>query len=764
MRRGLIIFLAVMALIFSVILCACEKPEYIDDPSVDPNGNLTYLSNDAGVVITGDSFPRGTTIELKEITDKEILDEVTQATKSSDHYLFGDNYVVSIIKIIDVSLYDGNNKLEVSNRLNYTIPISLLGVDSSICYQCALFKITDKNMVKYIDVDRINEEYFSFKSFAAKYLVVVKWEEAPCKHVNISEFDDGYPATIFNSGLKPHYYCWDCRNYIDENMNIVTYDDLVIPKRSRNIDLYVNGEKKSTFKEGEEGEHHTINWELTGVSLNAGDSISLISQDEEPITYAIEPQYETNIDKKGKIRSDVESATLKLYYDGLHWNSTSQEYSEKMYLWVSGVNYYYFGNVSRTSLTWDAIEDTRDNGIISFNNVSPNPGTYEIYYRTDDGLTKIENVVFTKAEATSAISIYTDSVRFNKSGLYNVTYNTNTNTAEISVIETFYDMFWVYEWEGERKNFPYYSYRKYGIRLSSYTELTNLFVQNAGDKISFYDSDYSTNAIEVTIADNSKEFIKYNDEDKSVEFIKNGVYELTVSFYNREISVKRKGDLAYKFRAYIFPTNAGGASPIILEKTQIANLYEISPDFLIYPGDKMHIDNEYDSVHDYFELSDSNDAQYAYVINNRALCFAKGGKYKIIFDAETKKIDLVLIRELTEDEALIPTNLVLFAEGDYYSQTQYDLVVNSENKDELYAVITIDRDRSYIDSSSKNSIKFLDKDKRIISECSIDAALAEKACIHETYSQISIYFYKAGKYIVYINKTTYSVRVEEVIA
>ena len=780
MRRGLIIFFAVMALMFSVVLCACEND------ATTPNGvtleeDNTTLTSETGIVVSGDTFPTGTTIVFNTISDDKIIDEVTQLTKSSDHYLFGDNYVVSIVKVIDLSLYDGTSKLEVSKRLDYEIPTELLGVDKSNCNQYHLFRITEKNQVKFIDATRWSNS-FSFTSSQSKYLVVVKWEMAPCKHVNIGEFDDGYPATIFSSGLKPHYYCWDCRKYLDENMNETTWEELIIPKLSRNLDLYVNGEKKSEFSLSIEEARH-LKWEINGISLKAGDSISIVTRDDSSIFSGYEPKVITNINENGQVRNDVAAATIEL--------EVNRSYSDTVWLRISGAEYYYvtLSNYKESETRGIGLPD--ENGNISFNKVliTSYSGTIYVWKYENGQISACDILTINDGTSSTIGSLYTSDSSFYvyNSGYYRVSYNINSKNLAIDTISIIGDKLASYRIKRiDNTKLDIRGVYSKGRTIDSCEDCSVYFEKYlaADENADFVLENSPRIKKDLSVAADSKNYISFDKDTGLVHFLQYGSYDIYVSEMTYEIRVEYKGDATPDYKGYIYyntiryssldhpyytgsPYEAYPNHKIELNTTEDSNVLAFKKAYTLYSGMHIYVQNEKEDRTNYYQLGDIDDLEYAEIVGT-SLIIKKNGVYNIFFNTSTKTIDLEFVRELANSELLQPSKYVLglYKTNSIELKRVDSLIENSNDKDEMciLSLNITEKDMCLIFVADCEG-EFADQiDTRQISDISLSKAYDNIEIVNnQLWGYGAIRFKETGKYYIYINKLTHVVRVEEVV-
>ncbi|MCR4875196.1 MAG: hypothetical protein K5923_05640 [Clostridia bacterium] len=775
MRRGLIIFLAVMALMFSVILCACEKPEYID-PNVDPNGNpiedLTELVSEAGVVITGDTFPDGATIKFKEVTDQEILDEInTKIENQTDRgfYYNSDKAILTVAKVVELSIYNGDEKWDANKSLTYRIPYELLGINNqSDSYDYELFKLNSNSFAKYIDTYSYNYNLgWSFTTAQPKYLVLVKKEAPPCKHKNMDEFD-GREPTFFSEGAIRYRRCRDCDKYFDENGNEITYEETIIPKLSKNIDLYVNGNKKYEFTLKKD-ENREIKWEIEGANLKAGDVITLVSKEDNSLLYTFDVDIESNLSKSGKVRTDVDAAKIDLAYTvrySINYETNSFIGKETLYLSISGGEYYY---LKQSGNQWGTyIEDPDENGIIIYDNVETSDYSYMyIYKHTVDGDIQ-QNVTF-KTDLASSIS---SGYYIGAKGLFKFVFDINKSEVTVFANKVYQSGFYrgaYMQVLGESAKINRSSatskYRN-GIKTIQ-PKWTNIFVSNEYTKYQLYDDDYHL-VENATIAEDSQSYIKYNDTEKCFEFLQTGIYDFMIWEDTREVSVQRLGDPVHDFEiCRTNPRVSTQSTKYSLQTTNYDGILKYEPESLIYAGENLVVLDKNDRMHRYYMLSDDADSKYV-SLSHETLTFKISGVYVIYFDINTLKINVELIRELNSSEILIPSTGILYAIYDYYGNADksFELTINQNNSDELCMlnVVISDEEPTYnVHVSDYHQVDFMTSDNIRVADITLVGEIPEgvdlwKDC--EFYN--GIWIRKAGTYNIYFNKTTHEVRVEKI--
>jgi len=142
---------------------------------------------------------------------------------------------------------------------------------------------------------------------------------------DFGDLNYGYPATFMEDGIIDHYQCGECGKYFDASKQEV--DSIVIPRLSTDLSICVNGTPVAlTLTEQTENNLH---WTLEGLSVEAGDVITLCQTGDPDITYTYFTDGDNNnVDTEGKIRNTASSADVTLT-----WTPNG------FYLTVSGYKY-----------------------------------------------------------------------------------------------------------------------------------------------------------------------------------------------------------------------------------------------------------------------------------------------------------------------------------------------------------------------------------------------------------------------------------------
>ena len=92
------------------------------------------------------------------------------------------------------------------------------------------------------------------------------------------KLQSGKVPSFFHNGNIQYFHCDKCGKYFDINKNEV--DTINIPKLSKDLALYTNGEYCCDFSLVEEGDDY-IKWRIVNAYLNKNDIISIRSKDDE---------------------------------------------------------------------------------------------------------------------------------------------------------------------------------------------------------------------------------------------------------------------------------------------------------------------------------------------------------------------------------------------------------------------------------------------------------------------------------------------------
>ena len=763
MRRGLIIFFAVMALIFSVVLCACEKDATITEEEIV---DVTSLTTQTGIVIEGGAFKSNTQISLSEVRDEEELSDINQEIR-----VIGGN----IYKAFDISLYQGNEKIENKQYLTFNIPTGVLRLQGLDLEQFRLFAIDQKGRLDILTTDgnENNTKAYKFSTNMPKYLVVVRIENNPINpeqkkpEQKYSYFKvEGKTPTLTTTGVREHYTCYvnGYNKYFDLDYNEISYEDTIIPEMSHNFVLKVNGEKKVEFTVQEDGDYFKAN--LSGVSLKKDDILSLTTNDEYAYVFTLyqkNSQYYTrnNFSKEGKILYDVDSADISLEMYKTSFGGTD--------VIVSGAKFDIYSDywTSRELVEADA------NGKVCFKKLKAWPVMQLYLYEEREGYDcDLDGFTLSTELPTGTVYLYSKTrVAFQKQGYYDVEFDLNTKIVTVAATEDVPTMI-------SGGNYGYasadntYLYAVSSLDLKFvdggmdwYSFIPKFLANSPRSKVFIYDSKRNP-ANGLKVAEDSKEYIRINETNtNTIEFIKEGSYNINIYDETYIVSVEYLGDTSPVYKADLKkPHNSKSTITYDFVTTDAENVLVLESNLLVYAGYTLGVYNDKDSTASYTKLEESTDAEFASGLSR--LYFHKGGVYKVYFNTSTLKVNIELVRELTEDEILIPTRVYNTSAGLYY-QRGIELIANENDDEEVCAlgVIINDEDKNYDFEFDNRDGSNIDKTE-YINDISLDGEYENYKISKPTngleYGILNIT--KAGTYNIYINKLTHVVRVEEVVA
>jgi len=121
----------------------------------------------------------------------------------------------------------------------------------------------------------------------------------------------GYAATFLQEGVLEHFQCSECGKYFDVNNQEL--ESIVIPKLSTDLSICVNGTPVALVLT-EQNENNLV-WALEGLSVEAGDRITICQTDDPSIVYSYSADGENNnVDTDGIILSTAAAAQVELLW------------------------------------------------------------------------------------------------------------------------------------------------------------------------------------------------------------------------------------------------------------------------------------------------------------------------------------------------------------------------------------------------------------------------------------------------------------------
>ncbi len=742
MRRGLIIFLAVMALIFSVVLCACENNNTTTEPDIDPVVEVTSLTTNTGIVIEGGSFTSDTELYVDEVKEEAVLNIISNRLS-----VFPE---LSVFKIYEFSLYKDGERIKNKQYLDFTIPAGAFRLQGYDLTKYKLYEYTQRGDISILRTNEGETKGYSFSTNMPLYFIVVKVdntvEPESEQHQHYYDRVDHKAPSYINDGNIEYYYCCFCDKYFDEEYNEISKEDTVIPKLSTDLYLYVNGESKGIFSFSKD--NYYLNWEMANVRLKANDEISLVFADDPTNTYSYTIVEDSNLTEEGKVFDDVDNATIKITQYGYY------KYTLKMYVSGAVYTYKYLNYADNPTANAD------ENGIVKFNNVRAFKEAtcgfvkqcanwyakrieYEIGADSDPDL-------FYLPEKTEEYRYY--HCYFNKSGYYNITIDTKTNEMNYEFIAEpkleFKDGAMSYV-TTDGRNIVHFVYPDRGMISEDFyaTEGHNVF--------SLYNSSSSSycNDSVITILEDSKKYIKFNNQTNKYEFLEYGQYKLEVDLFTAEMSVTKIADATPDYKLYI-----RNFDKYDLEATEDENILKINK--VLYVGQYFWIANTKNEGTRLYKLAEASDSDY--VIVQDRLIVRKAGLYNLYFNTSELKLDIELVRELSEDEILIPSYAYYktYDEPRRTSSTpKVNFEVNPDDENEL-CLLNI---KVWDCFGNSHRVDMYAEGYIIIGDTKLaeSYSFVKLSTWFDNYG--SLVFDHAGTYNIYINKTTHVVRVEEVV-
>ena len=273
-------------------------------------GTLESLLNEYGIVIEGGGFEEGSTLVSNEIaTGAEEGAEVLAAIADQNYDKDGSIY------IFDIYVTKDGAKVQPSGKVKVSVPLPNIQVDNYLVFHVKADN-TVENLVPTVTDGKISFETSSFSYFIIAEAapdehvhdyVWVEGTEPTCKEEGVvahyhcdgcgKNFDENYgeidsvvaekgshdvagnysprvEPTFFTEGTVAYYTCNDCLKYIDEDGQIIPAEDITIPAWTQDVTIYVNDVATKLvpilIDNGS-----TAEWELKGLSVEAGDVITI---------------------------------------------------------------------------------------------------------------------------------------------------------------------------------------------------------------------------------------------------------------------------------------------------------------------------------------------------------------------------------------------------------------------------------------------------------------------------------------------------------
>ena len=763
MKKLLAIFALLLTLACSVVLFACE--DSTKDPSTSSD-TAVKITDENGVCIEGAVDP-ASTISISEVTNAEDLQEVQDLVE-----LTYDNYTIQ--KAFQFSILLNKRTQTIDGRLDYSIPQKVLGLSWEDNNKYVFIGIKNNNDAEYISYTNLGSTIQIIDTIQFKYLVLAQLSyNVP--HAHDFVYVKGKLATFFEEGLASHYICTDeqCKDkYFNWNMQEeVTYESLVLPKYSRDIVLYAGDEARAEFELTKDTGDY-LEFTATNVDLKKGEKISLKPKtklyDEHLYVeyYCFAPDSETYeqfpdnnyIERGDCVHNDVDDATVKISL------IVKPGYYNSFYINISGVVYNYAfkiypfeGNYSEKTVyaTLD------ENGVFTAKDILIRHNSHMyIYKQTKHGNYSGQQRA---SSVTTNESVYNGTWYFNvyNKGIYDISFDPQTEKLTVNSTYTYPTPI------SQQGRYIIGSKTIYvGGDINDEEAFLGGILKESDSTFYIYIRDYNGKDVtDLTIAQDSVDYIHLSDNGKYIYFDQIGSYDLII---NQDTRVVRaiKYDVAPKYVINHTRVGVKGAQ----EKDDLVDanvvgymIYE--PNYCIYPGDAFSITDDRNCLDLYLDLSDATDEQYVKKLYN-TLWFKKAGYYRFVFDTASKTIDIMLLKETESQDKLIPKWAIKYANafnGGSYNAKSYNLLKSNSSNEQEMCILGY----TYTENQFEKYLRFVDEDESVIFNITLDPSCDALATVGDfigdgvNYSERGALMLKApGTYNIYINKDTYVVRVE----
>ncbi len=743
MRRGLIIFIAVMALLFSVVLCACEDANL--------KSSMTLTTHDNGIIVEVDGISSNTSAELERITDEQDVHAILE----NDLPEFG----YQLLYYYEMTLYVNGEEFTPSDSITATIPLKEIRTISSYD-KCRFFIIDNDDKLEPLAYT-MDEKTIKFTTKPFKCLV---FDFGSALESDFVQHNDGKahilqlykecPPSFQSCGHKTYYVCRHCGKYYDSEFNeISAIKDLIIPQLSGNILLYVNGEKKGEFTKIVSED---LEWSLSGINLKKDDVITLVDGENPAISHTIVPETKSNLMEDGKVHNDVNGATIKI----TAYHSTSE-----LNVMISGFAYPLYFRTPDINVLVEADE----NGDFEINNVKLRGDSLNSFWFLQDRdgqYSPFECTIGDSTDQALVLGTRISRIFLQKNGIYNISYNVNTSVVNVELVSytptSLDNGKIVYKYLA---NDSMESHKlEYNNSLYPYSYIWNNFYAVDGRNTFTLLNSAQEEVNDLTIAKDSENYINFATEGSQVQFIEEGTYKIIVNDFTHEVRVEKIGDATPDMRITIH-TVAIDYVPdeqYVMELNQTNNIYE-KKGVVCYSGEYVYIFNEKDSASRFKKLKERSDRAYVYDYNKN-LMLIKGGEYNFYFDNSTGEVDVEFVRELTASEKDIPGSIEYhkIEEDGSHCVYQYDLTANPNNSDEVQILNVVVPNDHLSDCLDYNYICVVSKTRnacmRDLKMERTDYAGVINGALHYAYLSFSV----SGIYNIYVNIYTYEMRVVKV--
>ena len=729
MKKGLLIILAVIALTFGILLCACSDANQTQELTLNTN---------TGIVLEGADISSNTNVSLVRVTSEEE----SSIEKIVNSQLLTDGFT----RIYIHKLINSSNELdfELNNDITATIDSSRIQFIIDESCSSRLYVLDNYYQLEFLTYE-LSEDTVKFTSKPFKYIITIRGEASYSQSYNDPhdcaagehnlQLYNAVEPTFGTNGYKAYYVCLNCGKHYDINHNeISSIKELREPKLSQHILLYVNGEKKGEFSQAG---YSTIEWTISGINLKKNDVITLVDAEDNSRTI---PQYavvDANISIVGKVINDVENATITL----------------KAYSTSSGVNISIPGRIFDIYccdyyLKSYLVEPDKDGNCVLSNMRFRKNAPFYFYEQKTKEINALEFTLGSESDE-SQVTINSNNFSFKEAGIYNLSLNVNTrvlNFELVSIAPTAISSISFADISGNGshtefiqsdRNNPYFSVRKNFLAVDG--------------RNSFNVSGSKGEINDLTVASGSEKYITIDTNGRTITFVENGSFDVKIDDFTHKVYITKVGDATPDYRILIGALGRKNAY-YEMEKGDADNIF-VKKNIIIRSGEYIWATNLKDGNSRFHTLKESSDLDYA--SNSDRLSFKKSGVYNINFDANNYKVDIEFVRDLNRDEIEIPTKIFNSSLNGEFDK-EYKLYENPNNSDELML------QRVYITTTDKNYYVEFYKDNYRMSDVSMEGESDYFEIETGPYHPGKVHFKTTGVFNIYINKYTHIMRVEKV--
>ncbi len=730
MKKSLLIILAVIVLTFSILLCACSDTTQTQDLTINTN---------TGIVLEGADISSNTNVSLVRVTSEEE----SSIEKIVNNQLLTDSFTrIYIHKLINSS---DELDFELNNDITATIDFSRIQFSIGESYSSRLYVLDNNYQLDFLTYE-LSEDTVKFTSKPFKYIITISGEASYSQSYNDPhdcaagehnlQLYNAIEPTFETNGYKAYYVCLNCGKHYDINHNeISSIKELREPKLSQHILLYVNGEKKGEFTQTNTRKPE---WSFSGIDLKKNDVITFVDADYNTRTYNQVPEEDTNILEGGIVHNDVDNATITLKADYKGSSFVRSAVSGRTF------DFYYRDNHYQPHL----IEPDKDGNCVLSDMRFRRNARYCFYGQKTSTYNILDITLGTESDE-SQITIDSKNFSFKESGIYNISFNVNTKVLNFELVSiaptaissiSFADIsgngFHIEFTESDGEN-PDCTVRKNFLAVDGRNSFT---VSGSKGEIN-----------DLTVASGSEKYITIDTNGRTITFVENGSFDVKIDDFTHEVYITKVGDATPDYRILIGALGRKDAY-YEMEKGDADNIF-VKKNIIIRSGEYIWATNLKDGNSRFHTLKESSDLDYA--SNSDRLSFKKSGLYNIYFDASNYKVDIEFVRDLNNDEIVIP-NTVFNSSVEGLYQEEYYLSQNPNNSDELMLK------RIYITTTDKNYYVEFYKDNYRMSDVSMEGESDYFEIETGPYHPGKVHFKTTGIFNIYINKYTHVMRVEKV--